>query len=206
MMGRYLLIVIVLSAVATPARADDDDAQPTPPLQIHFIPRYDFHLSADHLSTSDARFVWDTNFGGEVDFVDYGIGRATFTGNFESVLGNQFRKFDPNQGNYLLDTALSWRARGTEVPALFHHTSPHLSDRFKRAPVAWNMLGTRVQHDVVARGVAIHLKGDLLGSLVKNNVDYNWEANGDVHVTVPLRAAMSFITSGRLQLLGVDAT
>jgi hypothetical protein len=32
----------------------------------------------------------DTNFGGEVDVVDYGVGRATFTGNFESVLGTSF--------------------------------------------------------------------------------------------------------------------
>jgi hypothetical protein len=166
--------------------------------------RYDFHLSADHLSTDDVRFVWDTNFGGEVDVVDYGFGRATFTGNFEAVLGNQFRNFDPNQGNYLLDSSVSWRGRGTEVAALFHHTSRHLSDRFKISPVAWNMLGARVRHDLVAHTAVIQLKGDLLGGLVKNNVDYNWEATGDVHVAVPVRPALSFITSGRLQLLGVD--
>lgn len=204
MSGRCLVLTIMLWGVAVPVAADDG-AQPAP-LRIRFVPRYDFHLAADRLSTNDPRFVWDTNFGGEIDFVDYGFGRATFTGNFESVLGNEFRSFDPNQGNYLLDTALSWRAGGMEVAGLFHHISRHLSDRFKRAPVAWNMLGTRVQHDIAAGGVAIHLKADLLGSLVKNNVDYNWEANGDVHVTVPLRSAVSFITAGRLQLLGVDAT
>jgi hypothetical protein len=150
--------------------------------------------------------MWDTNFGGEVDLVDYGLGRATFTGNFESVLGNQFRNFDPNQGNYLLDESVSWRERGTEVAALFHHTSRHLSDRFKISPVAWNMLGARVRHDLVAHTAVIQLKGDLLGGLVKNNVDYNWEATGDVHVAVPVRPALSFITSGRLQLLGVDGS
>jgi hypothetical protein len=205
MSGRSLVAAILLWAVAAvPARADDG-AQPAP-LRIRFIPRYDFHLSADRLSTDDARFVWDTNFGGEVDLVDYGLGRATFTGNFESVLGNQFRNFDPNQGNYLLDGSVSWRERGTEVAALFHHTSRHLSDRFKRSAVAWNMLGARVRRDIAARTTTIQLKGDLLGVLVKNNVDYNWEAGGDVHVAVPLRPAMSFITSGRLQLLGVDGT
>ncbi len=204
MSGRCLVVAILLWAVAAPVRAEDD-GQPAP-LRIRFIPRYDFHLSADHLSTNDARFVWDTNFGGEVDLVDYGVGRATFTGNFESVLGNQFRHFDPNQGNYLLDGSFSWRERGTEVAALFHHTSRHLSDRSQRSPDAWNMLGARVRRDIEARKATIQLKGDLLGALVKNNVDYNWEAVGDVHVAAPLRPAMSFITSGRLQLLGVDGT
>ena len=204
MSGRCLVAAIVLWAAAVPARADD--GAPPAPLRIRFIPRYDFHISADRLSTDDARFVWDTNFGGEVDVVDYGVGRATFTGNFESVLGNQFRNFDPNQGNYLLDGSLSWRERGTEVAALFHHTSRHLSDRFKRSAVAWNMLGARVRLDITARKTTIQLKGDLLGVLVRNNVDYNWEAGGDVHVAVPIRSTMSLITSARLQLLGVDGS
>jgi hypothetical protein len=204
MSGRCLVAAIVLWAAAVPARADD--GAPSAPLRIRFMPRYDFHISADRLSTDDARFVWDTNVGGEVDVVDYGVGRATFTGNFESVLGNQFRNFDPNQGNYLLDGSLSWRERSTEVAALFHHTSRHLSDRFKRSAVAWNMLGARVRHDITARKTTIQLKGDLLGVLVRNNVDYNWEAGGDVHVAVPIRSAMSLITSARLQLLGVDGS
>jgi hypothetical protein len=204
MTSRCFLVVMVMCAVAAPAYADDDDAPP--PVRIRFIPRYDFHLSADRLSSGDARFIWDTNFGGEVDLLDYAIGRATFTGNFESVLGNQFRNFDPNQGNYLLEGSLSLREHGTEAAALFHHTSRHLSDRFKSAAVAWNMLGVRVQRTMAGRGTAIHVKGDLLRSLVKNNVDYNWEANGDVHVAVPLRAALSFVSAARLQLVGVDAT
>jgi hypothetical protein len=202
---RCFLVAFVVWTAAIPARAQDP-APPAAPVRIRFMPRYDFHLAADHLSTDDVRFVWDTNFGGEVDLVDYGFGRATFTGNFEAVLGNQFRNFDPNQGSYLLDNSLSWRRRGTEVSALFHHTSRHLSDRFNRAAVAWNMLGVRVQHDVAARNATIQLKGDLLGALLKNNVDYNWQTGGEVHVAVPLRRALSFITAARLQLLGVDGT
>ena len=203
---KYLVVAFVLWGVAAPARAQDP-APPAAPPHIRFMPRYDFHLSADHLSTDDVRFVWDTNFGGEVDLVDYGFGRATFTGNFEAVLGNQFRNFDPNQGSYLLDNSLSWRGRGTEVAALFHHTSRHLSDRFNRAAVAWNMLGVRVQHDIAARNATIQLKGGVLGALLKNNVDYNWQTDGDVRVAVPLRRpAVSFITAARLELLGVDGT
>ena len=94
MSGRCLVIALVLFAVAAPAGADDGELPP--PVRLRFMPRYDFHISADHLSTNDVRFVWDTNIGGEVDLVDYGVGRATFTGNFEAVLGSQFRNFDPN--------------------------------------------------------------------------------------------------------------
>lgn len=207
MTARCVLIAIALCGIGTSARADDGATAGSPaPVRIRFMPRYDFHLAADHLSTTDSRFVWDTNFGGEVDFVDYGRGRATFTGNFESVLGNQFRAFDPNQGNYLLDVALSWRERGTEVAALFHHTSRHLSDRFNRVPVGWNMLGTRVQHDVAARKVAVRLRADALGTLRKSNVDYNWELDGDVRLAAPLRPAVSFITATHVQLVGVDAS
>ena len=204
MIRRCVVVAIVLWAAAVPLRADDGPQDGLP--RIRFIPRYDFHLSADHLSTDDPRFVWDTNFGGQIDLLDYGFGRATFTGNFESVLGNQFRDFDPNQGNYLLDISLSLRERGTEITAVFHHISRHLSDRFKLTPIGWNMLGARVGRDIAAGRTTIQLKGDLLGVLVGNNVDYNWEADGDVHVAVPLRPAVSVITSGRLQLLGVNGT
>lgn len=207
MTARCLLVAILLCGPAATARAEDGTTASSPaPVRIRFMPRYDFHLAADHLSTADARFVWDTNFGGEVDFVDYGRGRATFTGNFESVLGNQFRRFDPNQGNYLLDGSLSWRGRGTEVAGLFHHTSRHLSDRFQRSAVGWNMLGARVQHDVAARNVAVRLRADALGTLRKSNVDYNWELDGDVRVAAPLRPGVSFITATHVQLFGVDGS
>ena len=42
------------------------------------MPRYDFHLTAEHLSGDDKSFVWDANFGGDLDVVDYGKGRASF--------------------------------------------------------------------------------------------------------------------------------
>src|ERR1051325_1810542 len=129
---RRSLPLVALFACAHPAYAQGP---------IQFFPRYDFHLGAERLSQSDPRFVWDTNFGGDMDFVDYGRGRATFAANYEAVLGKEFRAFDPNQGDYLLDTSLSGRVHGYEFAALLHHTSRHLGDRFKRIPVAWNMFG-----------------------------------------------------------------
>ena len=175
-----------------------------------FFPRFDFHLAADHLSNSDPRFVWDTNFGGDLDFVDYGRGRTTFAANYEAVLGDQLRRFDPNQGNYLLDLSSSLRLHGFEVAALFHHTSRHLSDRFKRAPDDWNMLGVSVAHDMHPGAMQVHVQGDALGTLLKSTVDYNWEANGSVQVRVPIRPRItrriSLISEGGVRLVGVDGS
>jgi hypothetical protein len=173
---------------------------------IQFFPRYDFHLGAEHLSQSDPRFVWDTNFGGEMDFVDYGRGRATFAGNYEAVLGREFRSFDPNQGNYLLDTSLSARAHGYEFAALLHHTSRHLSDRFKRIPVAWNMLGVTVGHDIHQGRLTVRSRAEMLGAIRKSNVDYNWESNAGADARFDLRRHISIISGGNARFVGVDGT
>ena len=196
-MIRRVICALALMASASPASAQN---------AILFFPRFDFHLSADHVSSDDARFVWDTNFGGDMDFVDYGRGRTTFAANYEAVLGEQFRRFDPNQGNYLLDVSTSLRAHGIEVAALFHHTSRHLSDRFKRNPVDWNMFGASVAHDARRGATQIRAQGDVLGVLLKSSVDYSWEANGRVYVRVPLHPHISAISAGSARLVGVDGS
>jgi len=195
-----------LIALAILASASAAAAQGAPASGIVFLPRYDFHLGADHLSDADPRFVWDTNFGGALDFVDYGRGRSTFAANYEAILGDQFRKFDPNQGNYLLDLSTSWRAHGYEFAALLHHTSRHLSDRFKRIPVDWNMFGVTVAHDMPRRRAQLYTHGNLLGVILRSNVDYSWEANGGIDVRVPLRGAVSTIAAGNLRVVGVNGT
>jgi hypothetical protein len=192
----------VVCALALVASASPAAAQST----ILFFPRFDFHLGADHLSIGDPRFVWDANFGGDMDFVDYGLGRMTFAANYEAVLGDEVRRFDPNQGTYLLDLSTSLRGRGVEVAALFHHTSRHLSDRFKRDPVDWNMLGASVRRDLRRGSMQVRAQGNVLATLLKSNVDYNWEANGSVQVRVPFRPRISAISEGGVRLVGVDGS
>lgn len=196
-MIRCVICALAFIASASPAAAQN---------AILFFPRFDFHLSADHLSGDDPRFVWDTNFGGDMDFVDYGHGRTTFAANYEAVLGEQFRRFDPTQGSYLLDVSTSVRAHGVEVAALFHHTSRHLSDRFKRDPIDWNMLGATVGHDASHGAMQIRARADVLAVLLKSNVDYNWEANGGIQVRVPVRPRISVISAGSARLVGVGGT
>ena len=196
-MIRRALCALAMIASASPVAAQG---------AIRFFPRYDFHLSAEHLSKDDPRFVWDTNFGGDMDFVDYGIGRTTFAANYEAILGEEFRRFDPNQGTYLLDLSTSARTRGYEIAALLHHTSRHLGDRFKVVPVDWNMFGVAVERDVRRGSLRIRPHGNLLGVLLKSSVDYTWEANAGADLRVPVRPRVSVISAGSVRFVGVDGS
>lgn len=197
-MRRRLALVVLALTVARVASAQ------TPAIQ--FVPRYEFHLGAERLSQSDHRFVWDTNFGGAIDFVDYGAGRTTFTANYEAVLGDEFRAFDPNQGNYLLDLSTSVRTHGLEVAGLLHHTSRHLSDRAKRFPVDWNMLGVTLRHEFRRGETTLVTGGDAMRTILKSYVDYTWEANGHVDASVGVAPRVSVVSRGNVRIVGVDGS
>jgi hypothetical protein len=188
-------LVVALTIVAPPAAA-----------QTAFFSRSAFHLSAEHLSSEDDRFVWDAEFGGEIDLVDYGAGRVTLLANYEAILGEEFRAFDPNQGNYTLGAVASARVGPVELSALFHHVSRHLSDRFKREPVDWNMIGARIVGEARNGRMTISSRGDVRGVLRKSTVDYRWEVDGGLaaHYAVAPRVAVHSRVG--LRLVGVDGS
>ena len=76
-----------------------------PPSGVDYLTRFAFSFGAEHLSHDDPRYVWDANYGGEVDFVDYGVGRTTFYANYQVVLGDEFHAFDPEPGQLHPGTA-----------------------------------------------------------------------------------------------------
>jgi hypothetical protein len=115
-----------------------------PPASGEFMPRFDFHMSAAGLSDPDRRFSWDTHWGGDFDFVDYVHGRLMFLADYQVVLGDEYRMFDPNQSNYTLAVSGSVRVKGTELAGVLHHVSRHLSDRPNRGAVAYNALELRL--------------------------------------------------------------
>ena len=116
--------------------------------------------------------MWDTNFGGEMDAVRYRATRVTFVANYQAMLGEQFRAFDPNQGNYILSGELATRVAGIEVGPVFYHQSRHLSDRFKRQAVDWNMLGGMVGTTVEQGPTRVDARADLRGTVQRTYVDY----------------------------------
>ena len=176
-------MALALIASAAPASAQQ---------AVEFLPRFDFYLVAEHLSGDDRRFVWDANFGGELDVVDYGAGRLTFRANYEVVMGDQFRRFDPNQGNYILAGSASARRPASSWPAMFYHQSRHLSDRPKIAAVDWNMVGGRVTRDVAAgpQRVAGQRRRPR-ASMQKSFVDYRWELDAEGRGRIGLRPGLA---------------
>jgi hypothetical protein len=192
----------VLAALALVASAGPAAAQP--PLQ--FFPRFDFHLTAEHLSGDDRRFAWDADLGGELDVVDYDVGRLAFTANYEVVMGNQLRRFDPNQGHYILAGSASARVATVELAGVFYHQSRHLSDRAKTAAIDWNMLGLHVRRDLALGRTEWATRADLRRVVQKSFVDYRWELDAAGSGRIPLRRGIGLISAAGVRVLGVDGT
>jgi hypothetical protein len=163
-----------------------------------------YRVSADHLTSDDERFNWDARFGGDIDLVDYGSGRVNFLADYQVILGEQRRSFDPNQGNYLLAGSVSHRFAGLEAAAVFHHESHHLSDREKEQAVDWNMLGGRVLKVVPVRRGHIDTQADMRWVIKKSYVDYDSEFAGEARAVLPIDQRFSAIADGSLRFVGVD--
>ena len=198
------LLGLLMSAGAahaqTTSQPSDPDAGPT----VVFMPRAALRMSAEYLSGDDPRFVWDTNFGGEVDLVDYGSGRLTFLGNYQAMLGDEYRNFDPNQGNYVLAGLSSIRAGGWEVSGVFYHQSRHLSDRPKRGAVDWNMIGGRAERNRIRGDRRVAIRGDLRKTILHSFVDYTWEIDSLVRVESAVAPHVGAFGAGGVRVLGVD--
>ena len=185
-------------AAAVPAAAQ----APT----VEFLPRSVFHMGAARLSSDDIRFSWDADFGGEIDFVDFGRGRITFVGNYQVVMGDELKAFDPNQGNYILEGSASGRFPGVELAAVFYHQSRHLSDRAKTQPVDWNMLGVRARRAWIAGPMHVDARADVRGSVQRTLVDYRWELDARARADRVLRPGVGVLVAGSVRRLGVDGS
>jgi hypothetical protein len=187
----------VLGILATGAR-------PAAAQQLDFLTRSAFHLSAEHLSGDDPRFVWDTHFGGDLDLVEYGATRLNFLADYQAGIGERFRAFDPEQGNYTLAGFGAHRFERFDAGVLFHHESRHLSDRAKRQAVDWNMVGARLLKSLETHGVQVDSRADLRAAIMKSYVDYTWQFEGDTRASYPLDNRVSVIGGVTLQFTGTN--
>jgi hypothetical protein len=204
---RRALLALALAASAVPLSAQTPAPAAAPADgSVSFLPRSAFHMSAEHISSDDPRFIWDANFGGDLDLVDYRYGRATFYANYQVILGDQFHVFDPNQGNYILGGSSSARLGRLEFAAVFHHESRHLSDRPKRQPVDWNMVGGRVQAAGTAGALQTLFRADLRHTIKTSYVDYRWELDTGARNRYGLRPGLALFSDLDLRLLGVDGS
>ena len=204
---RSFVISLLLLAAAPPAAAQNTQSSPPAPVQpgdVEFLSRFDYFVGMDHLFTEDPRFVWDAHFGGELDMVDYGYGRATFRAVYQTILGSQFRAFDPNQGNYTLEALGSARLGKVELGGILHHTSRHVSDRAKRFAVDWNMLGAQLAYAGGDGRTYVQSRARLFKVIAHSFVDYTWRADVDYALRYRLAPRVSAIGGTALNLTGTD--
>lgn len=190
-----------LLMLAASANAQSPDAQAPGPA---FLTRYDFHLGADRLIIDDPRFSWDTHFGGSIDAIDYVVGRLSGIVEYEAILGDEFRAFDPNQSYYTLEVSSSYRIKATEIAGVFHHVSRHLSDRSKPFPIAWNVAGARVLRRLTTKTVTIDLQGEAGGIAERAYVDYSWTADLSVMIRHTWSPRVGLFAYAYGELYGVD--
>jgi len=209
---RAAVAACLLLALVAPARAQGPGTvggatlMKPPPDEPAFMPRADFHLSAATLSSDDQRFKWDTHFGGDIDLVDYVSGRVRLSADYQAILGNEFRPFDPNQGNYPLEASASVRVQGFEISGVLHHESRHLSDRPKRFSVDWNVLGGRVMKQVALGPTVIEAEAGFGGVIKHSYVDYQWVGDADLMVRHTLNPVADVYGRATGTLFGVDGT
>ncbi len=209
-MRRVLVAVIALALGSVSAIAQTvPSAQGPDPAKaslVEFFPRFDFNVSLEHLVSEEIRYVWDANYGGDMDLVAVGRSRVTFVANYQAILGSEFRAFDPNQGNYTLEGAVSTRVWGMEVAGVFHHVSRHLSDRPKRFPVDWNMVGGRVSGARHRGRVDYTARADVRGVVQHTFVDYRWELDAEASARLAVRSRVAVMATGAWRILAVDAS
>ena len=207
-MIRSLCVAAALAVAASTASAQSIQLAPLENVQappdnpegaVVWLPTYHFHLNMAHLSHDSPRYNWDANYGGELGIVAVGRTQLTFVANYQAVLGEEFHPFDPNQGNYTIDGVISTRVKGLYVAGLFHHLSRHLADRPKRPPVDWNMFGGRVGAMFTRNRTDVEARVDLLGAILKTNVDYNVEMHAGVRVHQRVYGTFGLIGSAMLR-------
>jgi len=199
-----VLVLVALAASVVSAFAQTPDPSPEP--RVTFLPRFDFDVSMEHLFSEEIRFVWDANFGGDIDLVSIGRTRATFVANYQTLLGSEFRAFDPNQGNYTLEGSVSVRMRAVEAAGVFHHVSRHLSDRPKRIAVDWNMVGGRIGGQGRHDRFEYEAHADIRGVIQHTFVDYRWEIDSEISTRTMLKPRVALLAIGTWRVLGVDGT
>ena len=201
---RYAALAACLVLALPPLAAAQTPAPK--PAGPEFLPRAQFHLAANALAPGDEQSRWDAYYGGEVDLVDYVVGRASIVADYHPVLGDELRPFDPNQAYYVLEASSSYRAGDLEIAGVFHHVSRHLSDRPKPFAIAWNVLGVRVMRRVTRNGVTIDWRGDV-GSVVQHSfADYSWNMEGDVVVRRAISPRVGVFVHATTELFTVDGS
>jgi hypothetical protein len=197
---RAALAGAMLLTASIAAAQSQTPTQPAPA----FLPRADFHFHWAALVANDPRFDWHGVVGIDLDVVEYGSGRATFSAEYEAVLGHERRLYDLNHGNYRFEATGSYRAGETEIALLTAHVSRHLSDREQPGAVSWNLIGVRLRRELTHGRSAFDTQASFGFAGQQAFVDYHWIADARVRWRHPVTARLDLISTGTGILIGVN--
>jgi len=203
---RAAIAACVTLFAISPAAAQQPQGITEAPPTAEFFPRFDFNMSAVKLAYPDQRFSWDTHWAGDFDLFDYVHGRVGFIGDYQALLGSEYRPFDPYQSNYLLEATGSMRSGKTEVLGVLSHVSRHMGDRFKPVAVAENSLGPRVMRRFTYGDKTFEVRGDVRKVIARAYVDYTWLSSADLIVRSDLRPRVGVYGRAFGQTIAVDKT
>ena len=169
-----------------------------------FLTNAGFEFQWGALVTTDPRFDWHGVVGFDVDVVDYGVGRATFGGEYEAVLGHERRSYDLNHGNYRFEATGSYRAGKLELALLTVHISRHTADREHPGAVSWNVIGVRANRHFAPERSSVDAEVSFGFAGQQAFVDYDWISEARVVWRRPINDRWSFVSIGTGLLVGVD--
>jgi hypothetical protein len=190
-------ILLIATAAAAQPQAP---ASPAPA----FLPHASFEFQWGALMTNDPRFDWDGLIRFDLDVVEYGHGRATFSGEYEAVLGHERRSYDLNHGNYRFEATGSYRFGRLELALLTVHVSRHLSDREHPGAVSWNLIGVRANRRFAPERSTIDTEVSFGFAGQQAFVDYDWMSEARVVWRRPITQRWSFVSIGTGLLVGTD--
>jgi hypothetical protein len=203
--ARVLLTAAALSMAAA-ARAQMPAPQPAAPDTAipGFITRTAVGVGLAHLTAGDPVFNYAARFKADMDLAEFGWGRVNLFGDYEAIFGTERRVFDLNHENYSVDLSVSYRARSTELFAVLHHVSRHLSDRENDRAVAWNSIGVAAERSIARGGTQLRGRVNVAKVFQHTFNDYSWSAWLTVEARRPAARRLELYAKGAGGLLGVD--
>ena len=206
-----LLVAFVVVVMAAGRRAGAQQPGPRPvdsisPDKAEFLPRTNFHLTANSLSGGDpADSPGTRTTAGAPTSLDYHLRPARrFVGDYEAVVGSELRTSTPTRASTFSRRPRPGVSDEDEFALVFHHVSRHLSDRPKPLPTAWNVLEARYLRNFDFSGTTIALVAAAGNVVTHVDVDYTWNLNFDVDVRRAVKPRLDVYARGLGDTFGVD--
>lgn len=132
---------LVLAALATVAPSAV--AQPAPPPPDEWpsvLTRAALSATGEFLNSRQPDMPLSVMFRGDVDLVDFGAMRIPFDFTFAVAFNDHF---NPRHADYSFRFTPTVPVGRVDLSALYHHTSRHLHDAERPAPISWDSFGGR---------------------------------------------------------------